>query len=47
MVKGQKHKTPKWVGQEHVFSETRGNPDEGDTTKSIKPIISKKNIAHV
>ena len=27
---------PKWVGQDHVFSETRGNPDEGDTIKGIK-----------
>ena len=41
MVKGQKHKTTKWVGQDHVFSETRGNPGEGGTTKGIKPIIPK------
>ena len=39
MVKGQKHKMPKWVGQDHVFSKTRGNPVEGDTTKGINTII--------
>ena len=33
----------KWVGEDHVFSETRGNPDEGDTTKGIKPIIPYQN----
>lgn len=43
MVKGQKQKMLKWVGEDHVFSETRGNPDEGDTTKGIKPIIPYQN----
>ena len=46
MVKGKKYKSPKWVGQDYVFSKTRGNPDEGDTTKGTKPIISFKKVFH-
>ena len=29
----------KWVRQDHVFSKTRGNLVEGDTTKGINTII--------
>ena len=39
MVKGQKHKMTKWVGQDHMFSKTRGNSVEGDTTKGINTTI--------
>ena len=37
--KGKSTRQPKWVGQDRVFSETRGKPAECDPTRGIKPII--------